>query len=77
VSATIIDVLERPRFAAFLPKCIGPMALMLSAMPFRMRQWLARATKTDTLMLEADVELRADYESRAGAAEPQGGARVG
>jgi NAD(P)-dependent dehydrogenase (short-subunit alcohol dehydrogenase family) len=72
VSATIIDVLERPRFAAFVPKRIGPMALMLSASPFRMRHWLARATRTDTMMLKADAELRTGYEARAGAAEPSG-----
>jgi NAD(P)-dependent dehydrogenase (short-subunit alcohol dehydrogenase family) len=65
VSATIIGVLERPRFAAFVPKRIGPMALMLSATPLRMRQWVARATRTDTLMLHADAELRAGYETRA------------
>jgi NAD(P)-dependent dehydrogenase (short-subunit alcohol dehydrogenase family) len=70
VSATIIDVLERPRFAAFVPKRIGPMALMLSATPFRMRQGLARATRTDTLMLHADPELRARYDARASPADP-------
>jgi NAD(P)-dependent dehydrogenase (short-subunit alcohol dehydrogenase family) len=69
VSATIIDVLERPRFAAFVPRRIGPMALALSATPFRMRRWLARTAGTDTLMLEADAELRAGYEARAGASE--------
>jgi hypothetical protein len=70
VSATIIDVLERPRFAAFVPKRMGPMALMLSATPFRLRQWLARVTRTDTLMLQADAELRAGYEAHVSAAAP-------
>jgi short-subunit dehydrogenase len=72
VSTTIIDVLEHPRFAAFVPKRMGPMALTLSATPFRMRQWLARVTRTDTLMLHADAELRAGYEARAGVAAPTG-----
>ncbi|MHB8693941.1 MAG: SDR family NAD(P)-dependent oxidoreductase [Solirubrobacteraceae bacterium] len=65
VAATIIDVLERPRFAAFIPRSIGPMALTFSAIPFGLRHRLARLSRTDTLMLEADTEARAGYEARA------------
>jgi NAD(P)-dependent dehydrogenase (short-subunit alcohol dehydrogenase family) len=65
VAATIIGVLERPRFAAFVPRSIGPMALTFSAIPFGLRHWLARLSRTDTLMLEADTEARAGYEARA------------
>jgi NAD(P)-dependent dehydrogenase (short-subunit alcohol dehydrogenase family) len=69
VAQTVIDVLERPRFAAFVPKRIGVMALILSATPFGLRHRLARATKTDTLMLNVDTDARAGYESRAVRAE--------
>lgn len=65
VAATIIDVLERPRFAAFVPRSVGPMALTFSAIPFGLRHWLARLTGTDTLMLRADTGARAAYEARA------------
>jgi short-subunit dehydrogenase len=65
VAATIIGVLERPRFVAFIPRNIGPLALMFSAIPFRTRHWLARVTSTGRLMLEADTEARARYEARA------------
>jgi short-subunit dehydrogenase len=65
VAATIIDVLERPRFAAFAPRRLGPMALTFSAIPFGLRHRLARLTGTDTLMLRADTEARAGYEARA------------
>jgi short-subunit dehydrogenase len=65
VAGTIIDVLERPRFAAFVPRSIGVMAFTFSSIPFGVRHWLARLSKTDTLMLEADTEARAGYETRA------------
>jgi NAD(P)-dependent dehydrogenase (short-subunit alcohol dehydrogenase family) len=65
VAATIVNVLERPRFVAFIPRSVGPMALALSALPFGVRQSLARLSNTDTLMLEADMQARAGYEARA------------
>jgi NAD(P)-dependent dehydrogenase (short-subunit alcohol dehydrogenase family) len=65
VAATIVDVLDRPRFVAFIPRAIGPMAFALSAVPFGLRHWLARISNTDTLMLEADMAARAGYEARA------------
>jgi hypothetical protein len=45
------------------------MALILSATPFGLRHRLARATKTDMLMLNADTDARAGHESRAIRAE--------
>jgi NAD(P)-dependent dehydrogenase (short-subunit alcohol dehydrogenase family) len=65
VAATIINLLERPRFVAFIPKSIGVVALTLSSVPFGLRHSLARLSNTDTLMLEADMEARAGYEARA------------
>jgi hypothetical protein len=41
------------------------MAFTFSSIPFGVRHWLARLSKTDTLMLEADTEARAGYETRA------------
>jgi NAD(P)-dependent dehydrogenase (short-subunit alcohol dehydrogenase family) len=65
VAATIVNVLERPRFVAFIPRSVGLMALALSALPFGIRRSLARLSNIDTLMLEADMEARAGYEARA------------
>jgi short-subunit dehydrogenase len=65
VAATIVNVLERPRFVAFIPRSVGLMAIALSTLPFGIRQSLARLSNTDTLMLEADMEARAGYEARA------------
>jgi short-subunit dehydrogenase len=65
VAATIIDVLERPRFVAFVPRSIGFMARTLTALPFGLRDLLSRLSNADKLMLEADMEARAGYEARA------------
>jgi short-subunit dehydrogenase len=68
VAATIVNVLERPRFVAFIPRSVGLMALTLSSVPFGLRHSLARISNTDRLMLQADMEARAAYEARAQAA---------
>jgi NAD(P)-dependent dehydrogenase (short-subunit alcohol dehydrogenase family) len=65
VAATVIDVLERPRFAAYAPKRIGLLTKTYGAMPYRLRHELLRLTKTDTAVLEADMKARQQYEARA------------
>jgi short-subunit dehydrogenase len=64
VAAGIVGVLKRPRFAVFVPSTIGAMALLFSAIPYRVRHFLARAAKSDKLLLDFDPGARADYESR-------------
>lgn len=48
-------------------------AIVMSALPYRVRDALSRATKADTLLLRVDPEARAAYEARI--ASPQAGER--
>lgn len=64
VADVIVDVLERPRFVAFVPKSIGVMAMAFASIPYGIRHGLARLAKTDKLLLQADMSARAAYEKR-------------
>lgn len=64
VAGAIVDGLKNPRFAIFVPKGLGPMALAFSAIPHRPRHALARLMKSDKLLLDVDVDARRLYESR-------------
>lgn len=68
VADAIIAVLEKPRFAKFVPKSIGVMCMTFSAVPYRVRHFLTRVTGTDLLLLKADRNARADYERAVAAA---------
>jgi short-subunit dehydrogenase len=67
VADGIIRVLERPKFAEFVPKSIGVMSLGFSAVPYRIRHLLTRVSRTDLLLLQADQSARTDYEQRLAA----------
>lgn len=62
VAEAIVHGLKHPRFAIFVPKSIGVMAMMSSALPYRVRHSIARATNTDKLLLDVDRHARAAYE---------------
>jgi hypothetical protein len=62
VAEAIVQGLKHPRFAIFVPKAIGVMAMMTSALPYRVRHSIARATNTDKLLLDVDKDARAAYE---------------
>jgi NAD(P)-dependent dehydrogenase (short-subunit alcohol dehydrogenase family) len=62
VGAAIVDALQKPRFAIWVPREMGALALTMSALPYRARGWLARATNADRLLLQADGAARAAYE---------------
>jgi short-subunit dehydrogenase len=64
VAAAIVEGLKRPKFAIFVPKAIGVMAMSFSALPYRFRHFLARASNTDKLLLDVDQGARAGYEGR-------------
>ena len=68
VADTIVDVLERPRFAAFVPKSVGVAAFTFSAVPYGIRHFLSRTARVDQLLLQADLDERSAYENRFGAA---------
>jgi hypothetical protein len=48
---------------------MGVMALVTSALPYRLRDGLARAIKADRLLLQVDASARAAYEARVSAAQ--------
>jgi short-subunit dehydrogenase len=62
VAEAIVQGLKYPRFAIFVPKSIGVMALMFSAIPYGVRHFLARAANSDRLLLDVDTGARAAYE---------------
>lgn len=66
VADEVIKVLKEPRFAIFVPRSMGAMSLLYSALPFKVRGMLARATGSDKLLLSADKEARAAYEAKVG-----------
>lgn len=70
VADAIVECLKHPRFAVFVPKAIGVMAMSFSAIPHRARHFIARMANTDKLLLTADMSKRADYEHRVEGKEP-------
>jgi NADP-dependent 3-hydroxy acid dehydrogenase YdfG len=65
VAAAVIDVLERPRFAVYVPRSVGPTVTLMPLLPRRLRDAAARLLKADRIMLDADRRKRAAYEARA------------
>jgi short-subunit dehydrogenase len=65
VAAAIVNTLKNPgKFAVFVPPSIGALSLIVSGMPYRIRHMITRLSRTDLLLLKADMSKRADYESR-------------
>ncbi|WP_205698788.1 SDR family NAD(P)-dependent oxidoreductase [Conexibacter sp. SYSU D00693] len=63
VAAAIVEGLKQPRFAIFVPKAMGVMALTYSVLPYRVRGFLARVTGSDKLLLNVDTAARERYEA--------------
>jgi NAD(P)-dependent dehydrogenase (short-subunit alcohol dehydrogenase family) len=70
VGAAIVDGLQHPRFAIFVPRSMGVMALSFSAVPHSLRHRMARVTRTDKLLLDADRTARAQYDADVAAHVP-------
>jgi short-subunit dehydrogenase len=65
VADAIVNLLQNPgKFAVFVPGSIGAMCLTFSAFPYRIRHFLTRISRTDLLLLQADMSKRSEYESR-------------
>ena len=77
VAAVIVDVLERPRLNAHVPR----VAVAISAfglLPTRPRRLIERVLGAERIALSADASARAAYERRAGAGAGAGaGTRAG
>ena len=64
VAEAIVAGIKKPRFAIFVPKSIGAMAMMYSALPFKTRGRMARMSGSDKLLFDVDKDARAAYESK-------------
>jgi NADP-dependent 3-hydroxy acid dehydrogenase YdfG len=70
VAAEIVAALEQPRFDVFVPRSIGPLSQVMSALPRRGREAVGRALRTDKVLAGADPSARRGYELRAAHSEP-------
>jgi NAD(P)-dependent dehydrogenase (short-subunit alcohol dehydrogenase family) len=65
VASEIVAVLEQPRFSAPVPKYMGAMLNFNQAVPYKVRSALGRLMKADSVIANADLGKRSEYESRA------------
>ncbi|HEX2070709.1 MAG TPA: SDR family oxidoreductase [Thermoleophilaceae bacterium] len=70
VADEIVAVLERPRFDVFVPRSVGAVSTVMSALPRSAREAVARGLKVDKVLAAADLGARKDYELRAARSEP-------
>ncbi|WP_026198013.1 SDR family NAD(P)-dependent oxidoreductase [Sciscionella marina] len=73
VANAIVDGLRKPRFVIWVPKVMGVMSLAMCGMPYRLRDFLARLTNADKLLLQADTKARAAYEESVAGKPEDGG----
>jgi NAD(P)-dependent dehydrogenase (short-subunit alcohol dehydrogenase family) len=77
VAEAIVAALEVPRFDVYVPKVSGYLAQVMSPLPRRLREGMARALKADRLLLDAaHGRARSAYEARAAASTPAADAVV-
>ena len=75
VAAAIVALLRSPRFDVFVPRSIGPLVTLASALPRAAREALSRALRADRVLVVPDGAVRSEYEQRAarsGAGLPPG-----
>jgi NADP-dependent 3-hydroxy acid dehydrogenase YdfG len=70
VADEIVDALQRPRFDVWVPRSVGPVSQVMSALPRRGREALSRAMKADRVLDQFDEGARRAYELRASHSEP-------
>lgn len=71
VGNAIVDALRRPRFEVFVPRSVGPTIRFALITGRRFADWLQRALKADTVLMEAaNSGARGAYEARAAASAP-------
>jgi NADP-dependent 3-hydroxy acid dehydrogenase YdfG len=71
VAEAIVEALQRPRFDVFVPKSVQPISTVMSLLPRRGREAVARALKADKVLDQRDDAARAAYELRAAHSEPK------
>ena len=70
VAEAIVDALEHPKLDVFVPRSAGAIHKVVSLLPRRGREVMARALKADQVLAGADATTRAGYEERAARSEP-------
>ncbi len=70
VAAAIVECLKAPRFDVFVPRSIGPLSQVMSALPRGGRERISRVLKADQVLANADPAARRTYELRAAHSEP-------
>ncbi len=76
VAEAIVGALETPYFDVHVPKSAGVIGKVMSLMPRRGREAIARALRADQLMVEYDRSGRAAYEARIATNAPASDARA-
>lgn len=71
VAEAIVEVLKVPRFDVYVPKSAGSITKVVSVLPRRGREGIARAIGADRTLIEADASARGGYELRAAKSDPR------
>ena len=64
VASRVLDVLHRPRFEAYVPRAVAPVAFIHQSLPSRVRKFVAHATNADRMIQEMDRSARVGYDER-------------
>ncbi|WP_162938630.1 SDR family NAD(P)-dependent oxidoreductase [Mycobacterium kyogaense] len=64
VAARVVDVLRRPRFEAYVPRSVAPVAFIHQSLPRCARKFVARITNADRMIQEMDADARVGYDAR-------------
>ncbi len=70
VADAIVDALELQKFDVWVPKVSAGIFRVMTLLPRRGREAIARALKADQVLMNADSNVRAAYEERAAHSEP-------
>jgi NADP-dependent 3-hydroxy acid dehydrogenase YdfG len=70
VADAIVNALESPRFDVWVPRSTQSISTVLTLVPRRGREAIARLLKADKVLAEADPAQRVAYEDRAAHSEP-------
>ena len=72
VAAAVVETLERPRFAVYVPSSLGFLFQFSALLPQSARDFMNRMFQTDQIATKVDKTARATYAARASAGVPSG-----
>jgi len=64
VAERVLEVLRKPRFEAYVPRSVAPVAFIHQLLPARARLMVARTFRADRMIEELDTSARVGYEER-------------